>query len=45
MIHIFISGKFFELPVRLIEDRTDLQITIMENGKNYISKILFMDVT
>ena len=33
MTHIFISGKFFELPIRIIEQRTDLSITIMREGK------------
>lgn len=32
MIHIFISGKFFALPIRLFEAKTDIQFTVMENG-------------
>lgn len=42
MIHIFISGKFFELPIRLIEGRTDLKITIIENGqKLYFENVFY----
>lgn len=45
MIHIFISGKLFELPVRILEDRTDIQITIIVNGaKLYGENLLYGSV-
>lgn len=35
MIHIFISGKFFALPIRVIEQKTDISLTITgDNGKD-----------
>ncbi|MGE4313772.1 MAG: acyltransferase family protein [Pseudobdellovibrionaceae bacterium] len=33
MIHIFVSGKFFALPIRLIEGRTDLVLSSQLNGE------------
>jgi peptidoglycan/LPS O-acetylase OafA/YrhL len=42
MTHMFISDKFFKLPIRLIENRTDMQITIVENGKKlFFDNVLY----
>lgn len=32
MIHLFISGKFFELPIRLLESKTDFEFTVVKDG-------------
>lgn len=35
MIHLFISGKFFALPIRLLENRLGWQISFQQNGITY----------
>jgi|GEM_PF-3911661 len=42
MVHLFISGKFFELPVRILENKFDYNLTIMQGDlKLYGTNMLY----